>query len=186
MPRKALLVIDLQRGAFDGVRCSPIDEPEKLVDNARLLLAAARKSATPVVFVQHCDAKGDVFEEGSVHGELHDALAPQPGESVLRKHTSSAFEGTDLTRILEGLEARELILCGLQSEYCVSNTAKDALAKGYIVTIAQDGHSTWPSEGRSANAIKQRVNEELGHAGATLAKVEDLAGMLCDVKTSTS
>jgi len=110
MPRKALLVIDLQRDAFDGVRCSPIDEPEKLVYNARLLPAAARKSETPVVFVRHCDLKGDVFEEASVHGELHDALAPQPGESVLRKSASSAFEGTDLTRILEGLDAREPIL----------------------------------------------------------------------------
>ena len=178
MARTALLIIDIQRGAFDGIRCGPIDGPEILVNNALSLLNAARESGAPIVLIQHCDAKGKVFEEGSVHWELHEALAPQHGETVLQKYESSAFEGTNLAGMLEGMNATELVLCGLQSEHCVSNTAKAALSKGFAVTIAQDGHSTWPSAGRSANEIKEQVNHELTHAGAGLSSVSSLVASL--------
>lgn len=174
MPNTALLVIDIQRGAFDGARCDPIDQPNALVASALSLLSAARSSGTPIVFVQHCEGAGAPFEEGSIHGEIHEALAPQPGEAVLRKHASSAFEGTNLGALLADMNARELVLCGLQSEFCVANTARAALANGFAVTIAEDGHSTWPSEGEPADAIKARVNAELAQAGARLRPVADL------------
>jgi nicotinamidase-related amidase len=45
MKNTALLVIDIQRGAFDGERCSPIDRPQTLVENARGLVSAARAGA---------------------------------------------------------------------------------------------------------------------------------------------
>ena len=174
MPNTTLLVIDIQRGAFDGVRCNPIDQPQALVASALCLLKAARGSGTPIVFVQHCEGVGAPFEEGSVHGEIHEALAPQAGEAVLRKHASSAFEGTNLAALLADMNAHDLVLCGLQSEFCVANTAKAALAAGFTVTIAQDGHSTWPWEGEPAAAIKARVNAELAQAGARLRLVADL------------
>ena len=183
MTQTALLVIDIQRGAFDGARCDPIDRPEALVTSALSLLNAARGSAIPIVFVQHCEGAGSPFEEGSVHGEVHEALAPRPGEAVLRKHASSAFEGTMLARLLEDMNAHELVLCGLQSEFCVANTAKAALAQGFAVTIAQDGHGTWPWEGQSAEAIQQRVNTELAQAGARLSPVADLAKSLRAIQT---
>jgi nicotinamidase-related amidase len=63
-----LLVIDIQRGAFDGVRCPVIDTPEPFVARARALVDAARAGNHPIVFVQHCETTpGEVFEEGSAH-----------------------------------------------------------------------------------------------------------------------
>jgi hypothetical protein len=41
MNSTALLVIDIQRGAFDGQRCSPIAEPDTLLDHAVSLIGAA-------------------------------------------------------------------------------------------------------------------------------------------------
>src|SRR5882724_6828951 len=90
MKNAALLVIDIQRGAFDGVRIPPIDRPETFVENALSLIGAARASGTPVVFVQHCDGAGELFEEGTIHWELHEALIPQPADRVLKKYDSSA------------------------------------------------------------------------------------------------
>ena len=49
-----------------------------------------------------------------------------------------------------------------------------ALTNGFAVTIAEDGHSTWPQNGESADAIKTRVNAELAQAGARLSSVADL------------
>jgi nicotinamidase-related amidase len=175
MADTALLVIDLQRGAFDGVRCPPIDGADALLGNARALIDAARAGAMPVVFVQHLEsAAGEPFEENTEHIELHEALGALPADACVRKRASSAFEGTDMVTILKRLGARELVLCGLQSEFCVSNTARSALAAGYGVVVATDAHGTWASGGESAAEISGRVNHELQAAGARLQATAEL------------
>ena len=55
MPNTALLVIDIQRAAFDGVRCPPMDSPGQLLRSARTLIDAARAGGHPIIFIQHCD-----------------------------------------------------------------------------------------------------------------------------------
>jgi len=109
---------------------------------------------------------------------LHESLAPAPGDSVVKKYASSSFEGTDLDARLKTLGVDELVVCGLQSEFCVSNTARSALELGYKVRIAHDGHSTWPSEARSAAEIEDDVNARLAQAGALLEGTEHLAIVL--------
>ena len=99
---------------------------------------------------------------------------PAPGELVVAKHASSSFEGTDLDAQLKAKGVKKLVVCGLQSEFCVSNTTRSALQLGYAVSVAQDGHSTWPSEGRSAAEIETDVNTRLAGAGAVLGTTEGL------------
>lgn len=178
MQTTALLVIDIQRGAFDGVRCPPIDAPDRLIDNASTLIAAARAGGSPVVFVQHCEGAGEPFEEDTVHGQLHAQLVPAPGERVLKKYASSSFERTELDALLKASNIASLVVCGLQSEFCVSNTTRAALQLGYAVQVAEDGHSTWPSSGRSAAEIAADANAQLAQAGATLASTQILADAL--------
>jgi nicotinamidase-related amidase len=178
MPSPALLVIDIQCGAFDGARCPPIDRSAELVSNAVALVAAARDAESPIIFIQHCDDPDQPFEEGTPHWEFHERLSPRPSDIVIKKYASSAFENTELGATLQSLEIAELVVCGLQSEFCVSNTSKAALALGYRVTVAQDGHSTWPSEGRASLVIAEEVNEELRSLGAVLASTASLAAKL--------
>jgi nicotinamidase-related amidase len=178
MQTTALLVIDVQRAAFDGARCPPIDSPDRLVRNACALVEAARAGSHPVVFVQHCEGPDEPFAEGTPHWQLHESLAPAQGELTLKKYASSSFEGTDLDSKLKAKGVKELVLCGLQSEFCVSNTARAALALGYTVRIAQDGHGTWPSDGRTAAEIETEVNSQLAGAGAVLATTEGLSHAL--------
>ncbi len=178
MPTTALLVIDIQCGAFDGVRCPPIDRPVELVANASSLIAAARDAGSPVVFVQHCEEAGAPFQESTPHWELHEQLVPQAGETVIKKYASNSFENTHLGETLERLEIKNVILCGLQSEFCVRNTGIAAIDLGYTLRVAQDGHSTWPSEGKSSEAISDSVNKELAARGAIVASTADLVVML--------
>ena len=173
----ALLVIDIQRGAFDGVRCPPIDRAAALVANASSLIAAARDAGSLVIFVQHCAESGAPFEEGTPHWALHEQLVPIAGEPVIKKYASSSFENTNLGETLERLAIKEIILCGLQSEVCVRNTGNAALDLGYTVRVAEDGHSTWPSEGKSSAAISAGVNKELVARGAILDSTANLVAM---------
>lgn len=178
MPTTALLVIDIQRAAFDGVRCPPIHSPERLVAHACSLVEAARAGGHHIVFVQHCDEPDQPFEEGTTHWLLHESLVPGPGDSVLKKRASSSFEGTDLDSQLKAEGVTDVVLCGLQSEFCVSNTARSAIGLGYAVKVASDGHCTWPSDGRSAAEIEAEVNSALAAAGARLGTTEGLTAAL--------
>jgi hypothetical protein len=46
------------------------------------------------------------------------------------------------------------------------------------VRIAHDGHSTWPSEGKSSEVISENVNRELAARGAIVVSTANLAAML--------
>jgi nicotinamidase-related amidase len=179
MPSTALLVIDIQRGAFDGARCPQVDSPERLVQSATTLVDAAREGGQQIVFIQHCENEtGSPFQDGTVHWQLHESLVPKPGDIVIGKRESSSFEGTDLQAKLSSLGVKDVVLCGLQSEFCVTNTADSALKLGYGVHVASDGHSTWPSDGRTPAQIEDEVNAKLAQAGAKVVATDGLARTL--------
>jgi nicotinamidase-related amidase len=54
----ALVLIDLQTGAFDGREIPPVHGPDVLLRNVDALLQAARAARLPVLHIQHC-ALGD-------------------------------------------------------------------------------------------------------------------------------
>ena len=82
--------------------------------------------------------------------ELHPRLETGRIELVLRKGLrrgldsySAFFENdrrtdTGLRYYLKGLKARELVVCGLATDYCVRATAIDARRLGFRVTLVRD------------------------------------------------
>ncbi len=177
MKNSALLVIDVQQGAFDGVICPPIDHAPSLIAACNSLINAARKSATPVIFIQHCEPDG-VFVQGTPQHAVAEALNPLEDEIYVLKRASSAFENTVLDATLKQLNAQRLFVCGLQSEHCVFNTCVAALNLGYAITLAEDGHHTWTNNDESAIAISSRINAVLHAQGATLSTTEQIAGVM--------
>jgi len=65
-----------------------------------------------------------------------------------------------------------VVIAGLQSEYCIRETALGALARGLEVTLISNGHSTYDSGGRRAPEIRTAVNHEFDGRVA-LVSVED-------------
>ena len=171
----ALLVIDVQTGAFDGQRCPPIAEADRLLSTTQGLIAAARAASAPVIHVQHGEnVAGEVFEEGSAQWHIHPSVAPAAGELVVRKRESSAFAGTALEAELRQRGITTLAVCGLQSEHCVTNTTLAALERGFGVLLAHDGHSTWPGASQTAPQIIQQQNELLAARGAQPLACRDI------------
>jgi len=160
--RVALLVIDLQTAVFDVSGGPPVYDAATLLENARALVDAARSGGVPVVYVQHCGRAGDEFEEGRPGWYIYEPIAPRPGEPVVRKHKSDAFEGTPLQEVLESLSVRSLVITGAQSEDCVAATCRRAAQLSYEVTLASDGHSTWASTTQTAPEIIAEQNTTLG------------------------
>ena len=67
-----------------------------------------------------------------------------------------------------------MTIAGLQSEWCVRETTLGALALGYRVTLAADGHSTYDGRTRTAVEVSMAVNEELAGRVA-LVQVNEIA-----------
>lgn len=177
MESTALLVIDAQVGAFDGLLIPAIDEGDLLLMRTQELIDAARCSGVLVVFVQHCESDG-MLVSGTDAWEIHPSIAPRNDEPVVRKQRSSAFDETDLASILAGEGIHSIVICGLQSEHCVFNTTIGALERGLTVYLAGDAHSTWATQTESATAIAQRQNQALADRGAIVKASGDLVTLM--------
>jgi nicotinamidase-related amidase len=158
--RPALLVIDVQQGLCEG-RWAAFEARQRVIERPNALARAARAAGAPVIFVQH------EADEGLVHGsapwQLAQGLEALPGDQRLRKRGSDAFHQTALHEMLQTQGAGRVVVCGLQTEFCVDSTVRRALALGYAVTLAGDAHSTADSETLSAAQIIAHHNRTLGH-----------------------
>ena len=174
----ALVLVDLQTAAFDGLAISPVHRPDRLLRNVRALLETARASGLPVLHIQHCARPGEVFAEGAPGWRIFAPVAPEESELVVRKRAPDAFEGTDLHARLQEIGVRRLVVAGIQTEHCVAATCRGALRLGYAVHLAEDGHSTWPDRPRSAGEIMAAESAALEAEGVTLRSTEDLLDLL--------
>ena len=102
----ALVLVDLQTAAFDGVAIPPVHRPDRLLRSVRALLETARASGLPVLHIQHCARPGDAFAEGAPGWPIFVPVAPEGSELLVRKRASDAFEGTDLHARLQEIGVR--------------------------------------------------------------------------------
>ena len=159
----ALLVIDVQQGLFR--KSTPIYRAEPLLDTLTTLIERARAAGVPVIYIQHASDK--VLPFGSVDWQLHPRLQPGVDDLVVHKQQRSsygnAFEDTPLHAALVERGVSHVIVTGLVTHGCVKATCLGALALGYAVTLAADGHSSFSKD---AAQLIEEWNRKLEAAGA--------------------
>jgi biuret amidohydrolase len=139
---------------------------QTVVPNAIRLLEAFRASGRRVVFTRHGPLLADgsdmiarrrrrdaeavastgapaLWHRGTFEHEVIDALAPAPGELVVDKNTSSAFNSTGFEWLLRNLEVETLVLAGMATDMCVETTARDAADRGFDVIVVEDATATF-------------------------------------------
>jgi nicotinamidase-related amidase len=77
---------------------------------------------------------------------------------VVEKKTPDAFHETNLHDELGSRGIRDLVVAGLQTEYCVDTTCRRAFSLGYNVVLVRDAHSTWDGAVLSAAQIIEHHN----------------------------
>ena len=165
----ALLIIDVQHGLCTG-RWAAFDI-EQVIARINTLSERARAARLPVVLVQHEEDEGPLVH-GSEGWQLDARLTLAQGDLRIRKRTPNAFHGTTLHAQLQDRGVDRLVVCGLQSEFCVDTTVRQALPLGYHVVLVADGHSTLDSEKLSAEQITAHHNQTLQYMtsfGPTMA-----------------
>ena len=155
----ALLVIDVQEGmqpysAYDG---------NGVVSRIAGLIEGARRSGTKVIYVQHDGSAepGHPLAKGTPGHAIHHAIAPLAGETVIVKKQCSSFLGTDLDATLKMAGIDDLVICGMQTEFCVDTAVRSANERGYRVTLVSDAHSTGDTTALKAKDIVAHHNRTL-------------------------
>ncbi|MBU1001203.1 MAG: cysteine hydrolase [Proteobacteria bacterium] len=173
MPNKsALIVIDVQRVMFETPGEFAFNG-EAVLETIAGLIARARNSGVPVIYVQHDAGEDSSMPRGSELWQIHPAIAPQEGEIVVEKRKPDAFAGTEFKSVLDGLGVSRLVLCGLQTDCCVDTTCRRASSEGYEVILAADAHSTFDCELLTAEQLVAYHNWSLGKRfAAVLASAE--------------
>ena len=164
----ALLVIDVQHGLFR--KSTPIYRAEPLLNTIATLIDRAHAAGALVVYIQHASDK--VLPFGSADWQLHPRLHPGEGDLVVHKQHGNAFEDTPLHAALVERGVGRVIVTGLVTHGCVKATCLGALALGYTVTLAADGHSSYSKD---AAQLIEEWNRKLGEAGASVAPASQIA-----------
>jgi len=161
--KSALLIIDVQQALCSGQWAA--HDIDRVVDRINAVATQARAKNIPIVLIQHEETEGPL-QYGAEGWQLYERLVAQPRDIRLRKAASDSFHNTELLALLRSAEVDHLIVCGLQSEFCVDSTVRGALARGYPVSLVSDGHSTLDNSVLSASQISAHHNTTLANLGS--------------------
>ena len=170
---KALVIIDVQKGMWENPDYPPYDG-DGVVGRIADLIAKARASGAPVLYVQHHGDGIHPFQPGKPGFPFHDKITPQPGDDITVKHRSSAFHGTDFDGKLKRAGIDHLVVTGMQSEFCVDSAIRGAVERGYKVTLVADAHSTGDTRVAKAKDIIAIQNDTMNGDFATVIPASDV------------
>lgn len=157
MSYDALIIIDMQSAL---VEADPYNRAVVVV-NIKELLHVCRKEKIPVIYIQHDGGIGDEVERGSPGWEIYKDIAPLPDEKIIEKHYNSAFRHTGLREHLDSIGAKSIILCGMQTEYCVDVSCKVAFEYDYKVTISQSATTTFDNVFASGKDLSEYFENKI-------------------------
>jgi nicotinamidase/pyrazinamidase len=175
---EALLIVDFQGDFTPPDGALAVTEGDRIAERLNELARADRFALVVATRDWHPRDHGSFAEQGGpwpphcVQGtpgaELHPALERDSVDVVVDKGQDpgtegySGFEGTKLAALLRENRIDRVTVVGLATDYCVKNTALDALREGFAVTVdttAVRGVDVRPGD-------SERALDELRAAGA--------------------
>src|SRR5262245_62612041 len=94
---------------------------------------------------------GRLLIDGTWDAAIVGALAPQPGEAVIRKTRSDGLCLTELDAVLRAGNIRYLLFTGVATNVCVESTARDAFFNEYWPILVEDAmNNSGPDYSRQA------------------------------------
>jgi nicotinamidase/pyrazinamidase len=176
---EALIIVDFQNDFTPGgaLAVSGGDEiaqrVNELAADGRFDLVVATRDWHPADHGSFADQGGPWpvhCVQGTEGAELHPALDREKVQVIVDKGQDpetegySGFEATDLDQLLRDRGIDKVTIVGLATDYCVKNTALDALRGGFEVTVDSQGvRGVEVNKGDSERAL-----EEMREAGATV------------------
>ncbi len=175
----ALIVIDVQK-AIDDPRWGHRNNPQAEENIARLI-DAWRRIKRRLIHVQHHSREPQsTYRPGQPGCELKDCARPVEGETVVTKHVTCAFIGTDLEWILREGGHHVLVIAGVITNNSVEASARVAGNLGFDVYVV--GDATFTFDRAALDGSLHKAEDVHAHSLANLsgeyAQVVDTAWVL--------
>ena len=171
--RTAMIVVDMQNDfVAEGAGLRSL-QAANMVPTLAKTLEECREKGIRIIYTAHVHRKdgsdmglfddlyppiasGASLVDGTKGADIFDALAPAPGEHVIKKHRYSGFFGTDLDIILREWGIETVVISGTTTENCCHATARDAMFRNYKVVFLSDATGTfdYPDVGQGAMAAE--------------------------------
>lgn len=150
-----LLVIDMQKGLV----VSDLYNKDKIVNNIIKLIDQARKNNVEVIYFKHDAGSGSGLTEGDDDFELFPLVEAKKDEKVYIKTINSCFSVGEFRDYLESINEKELMIVGVQTEFCIDATIKSAFERGFKVYVPSFTNSTFDNGYMKASKIYKFYNE---------------------------
>ena len=174
--KTAILIMDCQNdivhengkmAAMSGGAMAKFIKERNVLGTIARLADAGRKAKVPIIHVRHAyrpdylDAPqntpilasmktNEILKDGTWGSEIHQDLAPRPGDVVISKTRVSSFYASPLEAILSAQDITHLVLTGIATDGVVEGTARDGVDRGYYVVIPDDCCATFSEAGHRA------------------------------------
>jgi nicotinamidase-related amidase len=175
---EALLVVDAQN-EFSPRGRRPVPNHGEALERIFERVEEARRLRRPIAWVQHHNKpyESPAFIPESWGAELSPGLGPRPGfgpEKLFQKDGFGAFTGTMLEEWLLSLGVTQVLIVGFYAHMCVSTTAREALVRGFAVSVDPDATGARDLEdpflgSQTADDVHFSALLHLTHMGVTIS-----------------
>jgi nicotinamidase/pyrazinamidase len=177
---RALVIVDFQNDFTEGGALAVPDgdaiapRVKELLDSGDFDVVVATRDWHPPDHSSFAEQGGPWpphCVQGTRGAELHPSLDRDRIDAVVDAGYEpglegySGFEETDLEQILREHDVDEVTFVGLATDYCVRQTALDAVRSGFAVTVDRAGIRGIDAQPGDS----QRALDELAEAGARIA-----------------
>jgi nicotinamidase-related amidase len=148
--RTAVLIMDYQNDIL--TRFTQIDDAT--LQRAADVLKATRTAGVPVIYVKIAFRPGypevpeqgmfamvrssGMMIEGTEGADIHPAVAPQPGDTIVLKKRVGAAAGSDLQMVLSAKKRTHLVMFGVATSGVVLSTVRWAADADYSMNVIPD------------------------------------------------
>ncbi|GAA0117278.1 cysteine hydrolase family protein [Clostridium senegalense] len=150
-----LLIIDTQK----LITNEKLYKFDMFVSNVKNIINQARLNNIEVIYVRHDDGIGNELTKGNDGFEIYEKFKPINEEKIFDKVVNSAFKGTGLLEYLINKGEENIIIAGLQTDYCIDATIKCGFEHGFNIVVPAYANTTVDNKFMSSEQSYKYYNE---------------------------
>ncbi|MBZ9691907.1 cysteine hydrolase [Clostridium botulinum] len=150
-----LLVVDTQK----LITNENLYKFNKFVSNVEKIIATARQNNIEIIYVRHDDGAENELTKGTKGFEIYEKFIPSKEEKIFDKKVNSAFKDTGLLEYLISKGEKDIIIVGLQTDYCIDATIKCGFEHGFHMIVPAYSNTTVENKFMSAEQTYRYYNE---------------------------
>ncbi|AKA67801.1 cysteine hydrolase family protein [Clostridium scatologenes] len=150
-----LLVVDTQK----LITNEKLYKFHMFVSNVKEIIHKARENNIEVIYIRHDDGIGNELTKGNDGFEIYEKFQPMSNEKIFDKKVNSAFKKTGLLEYLMDKGEKDIIIVGLQTDYCIDATIKCGFEHGFNIIVPAYSNTTVDNKFMSAEQSYEYYNE---------------------------